>query len=204
MRREHGPNLRGGRLQVQDCAGRHPLVGLNDGAPPSRQQEALTDVLDDHAGAMREQDRVVVVPRAKQGIEPVVLPVSAENLVLALVQARVIHEQTLWLARHQPPPHQHAHLVVFERVGEVRVPDVRSELRRNALGSWDVRPYRDVPVFTVALLHLCDAARQDGVDTADHVADLPGDLEKYRLAHSRICFCAGASTERFKSFITFI
>ena len=37
VRRENRPDLRGGRFQVQDRAGRHPLVGLYDGALSSRQ-----------------------------------------------------------------------------------------------------------------------------------------------------------------------
>jgi hypothetical protein len=88
-------------------------VGLYDGALSSRQQVAVADVLDDHAGAVREQNWVMVVPGAEQGVEPVVFPVSAEDLVLALVEAGLIDEQASGFTGNQPATHQHAHLVVL-------------------------------------------------------------------------------------------
>ena len=150
------------------------------------------------------EHRIVVVPSSEQGIEPVALPVSPEDLVLSLVQSGLVDQQTTRFSGNQPAPHLHAHLVVFERVRELPIPDVRPKLGCDAFAPGDVRPDGDVSVFPVALFTSGTRLAKHRVDTAHHVADLPRDLEEYSLAHSRICLSAGASTERFKSFMTFI
>jgi hypothetical protein len=91
-----------------------------------------------------------------------------------------------------------------KRFGKRAIPNIGAKLGGDPLGAWDVGADCDVSVFAVPLLNLWDAARQDGVDTAHHVADFPGDFEEHCPAHVRIRLSAGANTESFKSFMTFI
>ena len=66
VRREHGSDFGRRGLQMKDGACGHPLVCLDDGALTRGQKKAIPNVLDDLARAMREQDRVVVVPGAEE------------------------------------------------------------------------------------------------------------------------------------------
>ncbi len=91
-------------------------MSLDDRCLASWKKKSITNVLDHHPRTVCEQHRIVVVPGAKERIEPELFLVAAEDFVFALVETRLVDQKAARLAWYQPTPHHDSDLMVFERV----------------------------------------------------------------------------------------
>ena len=179
VRGEHRADRGRVLLEVEQRRARHPLVrelttaGLPAGATRSRHQRSIT-----MPGGVAEQHRLDVVPAAGERVDLVVLPQLGEDSVLRRRAGRRTRPGSPAAARgcasvRRAP----ARRVARQPRRTRRSSGSSSKLPSTFCCDEQPRADRDV-VVAEALDQRLGLGRDDGVDAADLVADLPADLEQ--------------------------
>ncbi len=201
VKRENRPDLGDRLLHEEQPRPAHHIVELGDGLEPLRLHLEVVDRLDDLAAGVAEHDPLDVVPAARNGVDPVILPELEQELILVEL-LREVHQDDPRLARDLP---------AAEAAGQVldgRVfPDGRPEILLGLLELevvLQVRPQQDVSV-PEGTGRAGDLAADGRVNLAHLVADFPAHFEKIIVAlgtHGRTpVFPAILPEKSFRMFI---
>ena len=183
VRREERGHIGGVFAQVESACSSHPLVEMR-GDLVRRIAEIVDIRGDDHARGIAEEHGFDVIPLSRERIHVVRLPEFLEYFVLAGDQRSEVHQDHRRLALDLPVPHADPEPVAvyalapcFQHVGVFLEFGVRPLVL-------EVGPDEDIAVGEFPGCGLC-FGRDDGMDAADLVADLPAHLEK--VVGSQFC-----------------
>ena len=183
VRREERGHIGGVFAQVESACGGHPLVEMR-GDLVRRVAEIVDIRGDDHARGIAEEHGLDVVPLSRERIHVVRLPEFLEYFVFAGDQRSKVHQDHRRLALDLPVSHADPEAVAvyalapcLQHVGVFLEFGVRPLVL-------EVGPDEDIAVGEFTGYGLC-FGRDDGMDAADLIADLPAHLEK--VVGSQFC-----------------